>query len=73
VDLRLERLTKEREADFLALLGRDDHGGHCWCVAWWVPTWDDEEVWTGPESLYLAAGFNEVTRGPLRVVYRLEL
>ena len=32
-----------------------------------------EEVWTGPESLYLAAGFTEVTRGPRRVVYRLEL
>ncbi len=182
MDLRLERLTQEREADFLALMGRDEHGGRCWCVAWWVPTWDEyvaqsadehrrvrddlfdrgvhdgylgyvdgapvgwmqvgprddlpkiaetfsltpdpatwaiscflllapyrgqglgrrlfggaldelrglgvaavegyplhgtgheaEEVWTGPESLYLAAGFTEVTRGPRRVVYRLEL
>jgi GNAT superfamily N-acetyltransferase len=32
-----------------------------------------EEVWTGPESLYVAAGFTEVTRGPRRVVYRLGL
>jgi GNAT superfamily N-acetyltransferase len=182
VDFRLERLTQDREADFLALMGRDEHGGQCWCVAWWVPTWDTyvaqsaeqhrevrdrlfgddvhdgylgyvdgapvgwmqvgprddlpkiaetfslepdpatwaiscfllltpyrgqglgrrlfggvldqlrglgaaaiegyplhgtgheaEEVWTGPESLYVAAGFTEVTRGPRRVVYRLEL
>ena len=30
-------------------------------------------MWTGPESLYLAAGFTEVSRGPRRVVYRLDL
>ena len=40
MDLRLEPLTKEREADFLALMARDEHGGQCWCVAWWVPTWE---------------------------------
>jgi hypothetical protein len=40
VDLRLERLTREREADWLALMSRDEHGSRCWCVAWWVPTWD---------------------------------
>ena len=41
VDLRLERLTKERENDFLALMARDEHeGAQCWCVAWWVPTWE---------------------------------
>ena len=182
MDLRLERLTKDREADFLALMGRDEHGGQCWCSAWWVPTWDEyvaqtpeqhrgvrdglfardvhdgylayvdgapvgwvqagprddlpkiaetfslapdpdawaiscfmvlrpyrgqgvahrvfaaaiddirargagavegyplhgtghaaEEVWTGPESLYVAAGFTERDRGPRRAVYRLEL
>jgi GNAT superfamily N-acetyltransferase len=182
VDLRLERLTKDREDDFLALMARDEHGGQCWCVAWWVPTWDEyvaqspaqhhqvrddlfardvhdgylayvdgaavgwvqagprddlpkiaetfslapdpdawaiscfmvlapyrgqglarrifaaaiddirargasavegyplhgtgheaEEVWTGPQSLYVAAGFTERGRGPRRVVYRLEL
>jgi GNAT superfamily N-acetyltransferase len=39
-DLRLERLTRDREADFLALMARDEHGGQCWCSAWWVPTWD---------------------------------
>ena len=40
MDLRLERLTKDREADFLALMARDEHeGARCWCVAWWVPTW----------------------------------
>ena len=163
-------------------MGRDEHGGRCWCVAWWAPTWDEyvaqspeehravrdglfergvhdgylayvdgapvgwmqvgprddlpkiaeafalesdpdtwaiscvlvlapyraqglgrrlftgvldslrgrgvgavegyplhgtgheaAEVWTGPESLYVDAGFTEVTRGPRRVVYRLEL
>ena len=32
-----------------------------------------EDVWTGPESLYVAAGFAEMARGPRRVVYRLEL
>jgi GNAT superfamily N-acetyltransferase len=182
VDLRLERLTKEREADFLALMARDEHGGRCWCVAWWVATWEDyigqspeehravrddllatdvhdgylayaegapvawlqagprdampkiaetfsldpdpdawaltcflvlapyrgqglgrqffdavleelrargvpavegyplhgdghaaEDVWSGPESLYVAAGFTELARGPRRAVYRLEL
>ena len=182
MDLRLEPLTKEREADFLALMARDEHGGQCWCSAWWVPTWEEyvaqspeehravrddvfgrdvhdgylgyvdgapvgwaqagprddlpkiaetfslepdpdawaiscfmvlapyrgqglgrrlftgvldelrergvvavegyplhgtghpaEDVWTGPESLYVAAGFAEMTRGPRRVVYRLEL
>ena len=40
MDLRVERLTKERKADFLALMGRDEHGGQCWCTAWWVPTWE---------------------------------
>lgn len=39
MDLRLERLTKDREADFLALMARDEHGGQCWCVAWWVSDW----------------------------------
>ena len=182
MDLRLERLTTGREADFLALMARDEHGSQCWCVAWWVPTWDAyvaqtpdqhrevrddlfardvhdgylayadgapvgwvqagprddlpkiaetfslepdpdtwaiscfmvlapyrgqglarriftaalddirsrgagavegyplhgtgheaEEVWTGPESLYAAAGFTERGRGPRRAVYRLEL
>jgi hypothetical protein len=71
VDLRIEPLTKDREADFLALMPRDDlfaveacplHGtGH-----------ETEEVWTGPESLYVAAGFTDVSRGPRRV-YRREL
>ena len=182
MDLRIERLTDQRRADFLALLARDEHGGQCWCVAWWVPTWDEyvaqtpeqhrevrdalferdvhdgylayvdgapvgwvqagprddlpkiaesfslapdrdtwaiscfmvlapyrgqglarliftaavddirsrgaravegyplhgtgheaEEVWTGPESLYVGAGFTERDRGPRRAVYRLEL
>jgi GNAT superfamily N-acetyltransferase len=40
VDLRVERLTADREGDFLALMARDEHGGQCWCVAWWVPTWE---------------------------------
>ncbi len=182
MQLQLERLTKDREADFLALMARDEHGGQCWCTAWWVPTWDAyvaqtaeqhrvvrdelfardvhdgflayvdgapvgwvqagprddlpkiaesfaleadpdtwaiscfmvlapyrgqglarrifaaaleairgrgaravegyplhgtghaaEEVWTGPESLYVAAGFTERGRGQRRAVYRLEL
>jgi GNAT superfamily N-acetyltransferase len=41
VDLRVERLTTEREQDFLALMAREQHGGQCWCSAWWVPTWED--------------------------------
>ncbi len=182
MDLTIERLTTGREADFLALMARDEHGGQCWCSAWWVPTWEEyaeqsaeerravrddlfsrdvhdgylaygdgapvgwlqagprddlpkiaetfsldpdpdtwaiscfmvlapyrgrglgrqvftavldelraqrvrtvegyplhgtgheaEEVWTGPQSLYVAAGFREIDRGPRRVVYRLEL
>ena len=182
MDLRLERLNQDREADFLALMARDEHGGRCWCSAWWVPTWQayidqspeehravrdevfaegvhdgylayvagapvawlqagprdampkiaetfslepdpetwaltcflvlaayrgqglarriftavlddlraakvravegyplhgdghpDEDAWTGPESLYVGAGFTEVGRGARRVVYRLEL
>lgn len=182
MDLRIERLTEDREGDFLALMGRDEHGSQCWCVAWWVPSWDTyagqtpeerrtirealhergvhdgylayvegapvgwmqagprdqlpkiaetfglepdpgvwavscfvvlapyrgqglarrfltavlddlrargvtaaegyplhgeghaaEEVWTGPETLYVGAGFVEVGRGPRRAVYRLEL
>jgi GNAT superfamily N-acetyltransferase len=40
VDLSVERLTKDREADFLALMARDEHGSQCWCSAWWVPTWE---------------------------------
>jgi GNAT superfamily N-acetyltransferase len=40
VELRVERLTDEREGDFFALMARDEHeGAHCWCVAWWVPDW----------------------------------
>ncbi len=182
MDLRVERLTADREGDFLALMVRDSAGSECWCVAWWVPTWDaysahtpeqnllvrqevfdrgvhdgylayvegapiawtqvgprdrlpkiaeglflppdpdvwaiscfvvlapyrrqgvarrivtgvledlrsqgvrrvegyprtgaghdDGEVWTGPESLYVEAGFTKVSDGPGRVVYRLEL
>jgi len=182
VELRIERLTKDTEGDFVALMARDEHGARCWCVAWWVPTWEeyvahtpeqnrearddrfaldvhdgylayvdgapvgwmqagprddlpkiaetfslepdpeawaiscflllapyrgqglgrqlfsdvlddlrargvpavegyplhgtgheDTDVWSGPESLYLDAGFTERGRGPRRVVYRLEL
>ena len=40
MDLRVEPLTKDREGDFLALMERDEHGGQCWCSAWWVPTWE---------------------------------
>ena len=40
MDLRVEPLTKDREGDFLALMARDEHGGRCWCSAWWVPTWE---------------------------------
>lgn len=40
MDLRVERLTADREGDFLALMARDAHGGQCWCTAWWVPTWE---------------------------------
>ena len=32
-----------------------------------------DDVWTGPESLFVEAGFAEVGRGPRRVVYRREL
>jgi GNAT superfamily N-acetyltransferase len=32
-----------------------------------------EDVWTGPESLFVESGFVEVARGPRRVVYRREL
>ena len=49
MDLRLEPLTKEREADFLALMARDEHGGQCWCVAWWVPTWEEYVAQTPEE------------------------
>jgi GNAT superfamily N-acetyltransferase len=31
------------------------------------------EVWTGPESLFVEAGFAEISRGPRRVVYRLDV
>ena len=34
------RSTGDREGDFLALMERDEHGGQCWCSAWWVPTWE---------------------------------
>ncbi len=39
-DVRVDRLTAEREHDFLALMSRDEHeGAQCWCAAWWVPDW----------------------------------
>jgi GNAT superfamily N-acetyltransferase len=50
VDLRIERLTEDREADFLALMGRDEHGGQCWCVAWWVPSWEAYSAATAEEN-----------------------
>jgi GNAT superfamily N-acetyltransferase len=182
VDLRVERLTPERESDFVAFMQRNEDGAWCWCSAWWTPTWEgfgdrtaeqnrglrdslfadgihdgylayaagapigwmqagprdrltkvlDDfdlpaeegvwavtcfnvlapcrgqgvarrllatavedakasgatavegyprhgtghepgEVWTGPESLFLGAGFTELSRGPRRAVWRLDL
>jgi GNAT superfamily N-acetyltransferase len=32
-----------------------------------------DDVWTGPESLFVEAGFTERSRGPNRAVYRLDL
>jgi GNAT superfamily N-acetyltransferase len=40
VDLDVERLTRDREGDFAAFMGREADGAWCWCAAWWTPTWD---------------------------------
>jgi GNAT superfamily N-acetyltransferase len=36
----VRRLSPSNEEDFLSFLGDPDGRGWCFCVAWWLPTWD---------------------------------
>ena len=46
---KVRSLSPERRDDFYHLHSHVHGGGWCFCVAWWVETW---EHWTGPAALY---------------------
>jgi GNAT superfamily N-acetyltransferase len=50
VDIKVVRLTAENKADFYRV-HCDEHGhGWCFCVAWWVPTWEGWSNRTAEEN-----------------------
>jgi len=49
--MEVRRLTPELDAAMLAFLGDGADGrGHCFCAAWWVPTWEEWKRRTPAEN-----------------------
>jgi len=40
MDIKVRALTAELVDDFFRLHSEENQHGWCFCVAWWVPTWD---------------------------------
>ena len=49
--MEVRRLTPELDAAMLSFLGDEGAGrGHCFCTAWWVPTWEEWKRRTPAEN-----------------------
>ncbi|PKK82866.1 MAG: hypothetical protein CVT49_11795 [candidate division Zixibacteria bacterium HGW-Zixibacteria-1] len=40
MDIKVRSLTEETSGDYFRLHSDDNKHGWCYCVAWWVPTWE---------------------------------
>lgn len=52
-DFRLERFTQRRRDDFLSVHSDTRTDAHCYCVAWWVATWEGWSDRTSEQNLDL--------------------
>ena len=48
--IRIERFDKNCRADFFELHSEKNGGGWCYCVAWWVDTWENWGQRTASEN-----------------------
>ncbi len=53
MELSVERFGPSLLDDFLALHGAGDGSGWCFCVAWWVPSWEGWGERSAQENLAL--------------------
>jgi len=49
--VEVRRLTPDLDGALLDFLGDEEDGrGHCFCAAWWVPTWEEWKTRTPAEN-----------------------